>query len=231
MPGRSGGSGKGGKAAPRPPAEPDLPAELSAASLPGHDVDDGAIRELLAYADLDLSGRRAAGAEIEACTFANVNLSQGQLRRGLVRDVRFERCDLANLRALDCSLTRVELLSSRMTGLSLLDDDLRDVRFEGCRVDLSAFRMSKFGDVLFTGCRMSQADFTEADLRGARFEDCDLTGAQFSGARMTGARFARCDLTGITGVTSMRGAIITSADAVTLAYILAGALGIAIEDG
>jgi uncharacterized protein YjbI with pentapeptide repeats len=226
---RSGGSGKG-KAAPRPPAEPDLPAELKAAVLPGNDLGDSAVCELLAYAELDLSGREAAGAEIEACTFDGVNLSQGKLRRGLIRDVRFERCDLANLRALDSSLTRVELLASRMTGLSLLDTDLRDVRFDGCRVDLSAFRMSKFDDVLFTGCRMGQADFTEADLRGARFEGCDLTGAQFSGARMTGTRFARCDLTGISGVTSMRGAVVASADVVTLAYILAGALGIAIED-
>jgi uncharacterized protein YjbI with pentapeptide repeats len=226
---RSGSSGKG-KAAPRPLAEPDLPAELKAAALPANDLDDGAVRELLAYAELDLSGRAAAGAEIEACTFASVNLSRSTLRRGLIRDVRLERCDLANLRALDSSLTRVEFLASRMTGLSLLDADLRDVRLEGCRIDLSAFRMSKFDDVLFTGCRMGQADFTEADLRGARFEDCDLTGAQFSGARMTGTRFARCDLTDITGVTSMRGAVVTSADAVTLAYILARALGITIED-
>ena len=67
-------------------------------------------------------------------------------------------------------------------------------------------------------------------LRGARFEGCDLTGAQFSGARMTGTRLARCELTGISGVTSMRGAIVTSADAVALAFILAGALGITIED-
>ncbi len=83
---------------------------------------------------------------------------------------------------------------------------------------------------MFTGCRMEQADFADADLRGARFEGCDLTGAQFSGARMTGTRFARCDLTGIAGVTSMRGAVITSADAVALAFILAAALGITIED-
>ncbi|MGI9005152.1 MAG: pentapeptide repeat-containing protein [Streptosporangiaceae bacterium] len=217
-------------ARPRRGRLPRLPAKFTAAALPGNDLGDSVICELLAYADLDLSGREAAGAEIEACTFANVNLSQGRLRRGLIRDVRLERCDLANLRALDSSLTRVELLASRMTGLSLLDDDLRDVRFDGCRVDLASFRMSKFADVLFSGCRMGQADFTEADLRGARFENCDLTGAQFSGARMTGTRFARCDLTEITGVTSMRGAVITSADAVTLAYILAGALGITIED-
>jgi uncharacterized protein YjbI with pentapeptide repeats len=117
-----------------------------------------------------------------------------------------------------------------MTGLSLIDDDLRDMTFSGCRIDLSSFRSTKFDDVVFTDCRMEQADFTEADLRGVRFEGCDLTGAQFTGAQMTGARLSRCDLTGIGGVTSMRGAIVTSSDAVALAFILAGALGITIED-
>jgi len=213
------------------PTAPDLPAELPAADLAEHDLEDGGVYELLAFGDLDLSGREAAGAEIEACRYANVNLSKVKLRRGLVRDVTFERCDLANLRALDSSFTRVAISSSRMTGLSLLDNHLRDVTFSGCRIDLSSFRASTFDDVLFTDCRMEQADFADADLRSARFVGCTLTGAQFSGARMTATRFARCELTGISGVTSMRGAIITSTDAVALAFVLAGALGITIDDG
>jgi len=214
----------------REPAAPDLPAELPAADLAGHDLEDGGVYELLAFDEFDLSGREAAGAEIEACRYANVNLSQVKLRRGLVRDVTFERCDLANLSALDGSFTRVVISSCRMTGVSLLDNHLRDVTFTGCRIDLSSFRVSKFDDVVFTDCRMEQADFADADLRGARFVGCTLSGAQFSGARMTGTRFARCEMTGINGVTSMRGAIVTTTDAVALAAILAGALGITIED-
>ena len=63
-----------------------------------------------------------------------------------------------------------------------------------------------------------------------RFTGCDLTGAQFTGAQMAGARLTRCELTGIGGVTSMRGSVVTSADAVALAFILASALGITIDD-
>jgi len=117
-----------------------------------------------------------------------------------------------------------------MTGLSWLDGGLRDVMFADCRMDLASFRSSRFSDVVFSGCRLSQAEFGEADLSGARFEDCDLTGAQFSGARMTGTRLVGCDLTGIDGVTSLRGAIITSGDARALAATLAAALGITIRD-
>src|SRR5260221_7448918 len=101
---------------------------------------------MLAFSDLDLSGREAAGADIEACRYANVNLSQVKFRRALVRDLTFDRCDLANLRALDNAFTRVAISSCRMDGLSLVDNHLRDVTFTGSRIDLSSFRISKLAD-------------------------------------------------------------------------------------
>jgi uncharacterized protein YjbI with pentapeptide repeats len=212
------------------PSPPDLPADLPSAVPGEHDLTDGDVYEMLAFADVDWSDREAVGAEIEACTFGNVNLSRSRLKRVVIRDVRFDRCDLANLHAHDGSFVRVAITASRMTGLSWLDNHLREVSIDGCRMDLSSFRASTFDNVVFSDCRMGQADFVDADLRGARFDTCDLSGAQFSGARMTGTRFARCDLTGIAGVTSMRGAFITSTDAVALAATLAGALGITLED-
>jgi hypothetical protein len=47
---------------------------------------------------------------------------------------------------------------------------------------------------------------------------------------MEGTRLSDCTLDGVGGVTSMRGAIVTSRDAIGLAYTLASALGIRIED-
>src|SRR5258708_35061305 len=101
--------GKSAKAALREPAAPDLPADLTSAALPSHDLEDGGVYELLAFSDMELAGREAVGAEIDACRFASVNLSQVRLRRALVRDVAFDRCDLASLRALDSSFTRVAI--------------------------------------------------------------------------------------------------------------------------
>src|SRR5215469_9122173 len=174
------------------PDPPDLPVAPLEAVGPGeHDLTDEAVYELLAFADVDWSGRDANGAEIDTCTFESVDLSRSRLRRALIRDVRFERCDLANLRVHDSSLTRVAIAASRMTGQSWLDDHLREVSIDGCRMDLSSFRASTFDNVVFSDCRLGQADFVDTDLRGA---------------------------------------FITSTDAVALAAILAGALGITIED-
>jgi uncharacterized protein YjbI with pentapeptide repeats len=107
---------------------------------------------------------------------------------------------------------------------------VRETVFSGCGMDMSSFRFSVFKRVVFADCKLRHADFQEADLRGARFERCDLTAAQFSKAQMEGTRFAHCTLAGLNGVTSLRGAIVTSEDALGLAYSLAGALGITIED-
>ena len=105
------------------------------------------------------------------------------------------------------------------------------VTVDTCRIDLASFRFSTFKGVVFTDCKLIQADFQDADLRGARFERCDLTSAQFSKAQMEGTRFADCNLSGIGGVTSLKGAIVKSRDALALTYSLASALGITIEDG
>jgi uncharacterized protein YjbI with pentapeptide repeats len=214
----------------REPAAPDIPDDLTETSLPEAEFDNGVVQVGVAVSDVDVSGREAAGAELDQCRYTAVNFASVQMRRATIRDVEFERCDLANLLARDCSLIRVAVHASRMTGAALLASTMGDVAFHDCRMDLASFSGSKFTNVTFTNCRLDQANFGEADLSGVRFDQCDLSGAQLSGATLTGATFTGCDLTGISGVTSLRGAIITSSDALTLARVFAEALGITIED-
>lgn len=214
----------------REPSEPDLPDDLDKADLPEADLYDGAAHFGLDVADLDLSDRDAAGLEVDQSRYTAVKFGGVRLGRATIKDAVFDRCDLANLRARETSLFRVRMTGCRMTGLSYLAGVVRDVTFSGCRIDLASFSNTKFSAVVFSECRLDQANFGDADLSGARFIDCDLTGAQFSGATLTEARFGGCDLTGVSGITSMRGAVITSSDAFTLARIFADALGIKIED-
>jgi uncharacterized protein YjbI with pentapeptide repeats len=212
------------------PAAPDLPVGLTAAGLPEAELDDGAVHYGLDVADLDLSDCEAASVELEQSRYTAVTFAGVRLRRGMIRDAIFDRCDLANLRGRESSMLRSQLTGCRMTGFTFLAGVLRDVTFSGSRMNLASFSNTKFSTVVFSECRLDQANFGDADLSGTRFINCDLTGAQFSGATLTGARFTGCDLTGIAGITSMRGAIITSSDAFALARVFADALGIKIED-
>jgi uncharacterized protein YjbI with pentapeptide repeats len=220
---------------PRPsvkePSAPDLPEELTRAVLPEAELFDGAVHVGLAVDDLDLSGREASGAELDQCRYQNVNFAQVRLNRATVKDVEFSRCDLANVRARNSSIRRAIISATRMTGLSWITGGIRDVVFDSCRIDLGYFSATKFANVIFTGCRLDQANFGDTDLSDVRFDKCDLSGAQFSGASLADTRFSGCDLTGLSGVSSLRGATITTGDAVSLAGIFAEALGIRIEDG
>jgi uncharacterized protein YjbI with pentapeptide repeats len=216
---------------PREPLRPRLPGTLGPAVLPLHDLRDGGVLLALEYAGADLAGRDVAAVEIDQCRFRSTSFTGTELDRAVICDCAFESCDLANIRAMDCGLLRVTVSGSRMTGLSWAGGSVRETALRSCRMDLASFRFTTFKHAVFTDCRLTQADFTAADLRGARFERCDLSGAQFSQAQMTGTRFAGCTLDGINGVASMRGAIVAGADALALAYSLASALGISIEDG
>ena len=214
----------------RQPLSPQLPQALTPAKFPEDDLKDEGVYLSLEYLGADLADRDVVSIEIDQCRYQNVNFGHSKLDRAVISDSVFGDCDMANLHARDCSLERVHLSGCRMTGLSWAEGSIREVTFDSCRMDLASFRFATLKNVVFSGCKLTRADFQEADLRGARFESCDLTGAQFSKAQMEGTRFSDCTLVGINGVTSLRGAIVSSRDALALTYSLAGALGIVIED-
>jgi uncharacterized protein YjbI with pentapeptide repeats len=214
----------------RQPVSPKLPANLTPARSPRDDLGAEGAYVSLDYANVDLAGQPAVGMDIDQCRFTTVNLGQCGLDRVRIADSVFRGCDLANARASRGSLTRVAFTGSRMTGMAWADGFLREVTFADCRMDMAAFRFTTFKHVVFSDCKLMQADFHEADLREARFERCDLTGAQFVNAQLDGARLSDCTLDGVGGVTSFRGAIVSSRDVLGLAYTLANALGIRIED-
>ncbi|MGC5013134.1 pentapeptide repeat-containing protein [Streptosporangium sp. DT93] len=213
---------------PKEPLAPKLPTPLIPAGLPALE-DDGMYRSL-EFTGTDMASLRADAFDFEGCRFTDARLSGMEMRRAGFSDVEMRRCDLSNLAAGTSVMQRTRVSDSRLTGMSWSECVFRDVVFDACRMDLAGFRFSTFKNVVFRDCTMLEANFQNADLRGTRFERCELTGAQFSNARMEGARFADCALLRISGVTSLKGATITSRDAQGLVYGLAGAMGITIED-
>lgn len=214
---------------PRPPSKPRRTLAQRPASLPADDLEDDAQLRGLGYRDVRMPDRDVRSVDVEECDFTGVDLSGARLARAMIADCRFERSDLANVSATSSSLVRCELRGLRGTGLRWIDGTLRDVVLSDSKLDLSVFRFSSFSTVRFVGCNLTQADFTNADLRGVRFVDCDLTAVQLSHATMTGARLENCVLDRISGVTSLRGAVVDPGDLIALTYALAHALGIVLE--
>ncbi|MEV0393963.1 pentapeptide repeat-containing protein [Polymorphospora rubra] len=213
---------------PAEPARPKPPTALDAAVLPDHDLVTEGGYERLGFVDLDLSARDAESVEFTQCRLRNTTLSGTVLSRARLTDCLVETSDWANLRMPSATLLRVRLADSRMTGFTLVDAVARDAVFDGCRMDLSGWRFTRFTAVRFEGCNLTGADFTGADLGGASFVGCDLTGARFDNATMTGTRFRDCVLLDVAGVTSWRGAVVEAADLIQLAHVFADALGVRI---
>ncbi len=211
------------------PNQPKLPRSLEPAVLPGDALEDEARFYRLDFADLALHGQ-AVEVEFEECRFAGTSLAQAELTHASFLDCAVTSGDWANLRARDSRMVRVEVARSRLTGSHWINGVLREVAFRDCRMDLSAFRFTSCKNVEFADCDLSHVDFASADLRGARFVDCDLTGAQLTNADADGTRFTRCDLTGLTGVQSLKGAVISTTDLAALTHTLAAALGIVLDD-
>src|ERR1043166_8603421 len=101
----------------RQPTVPKLPGSLTSAKLPDDDLRDDGVYLSLVYVDADLSKRGVGLGEKNKCAFKTVNFGQTELDRALISDSVFEGCDLANLRARECSIVRAALSGSRMTGL------------------------------------------------------------------------------------------------------------------
>lgn len=166
---------------------------------------------------------------VESC-FRAVRFTGSNLRRLVVRDCRFERCELSGVVFDDSALTRVEFVDCRMSGAVFGESRLRHVTFRGSRMDTASFRMATVTPVAFRDCQLPAADFYGADLTGAELSDCDLTGAGFGHARLAGARLHGSDLTDVSGGEAFRSVEIDDSQLVPMALVVFGGLDIRLTE-
>ncbi len=173
----------------------------------------------------------APNARFMECAFTQVSFQAGQLRRA--------RC------------THVWLHDVRMTGTGLAETSWQDATFAAAVIAGAEAYGAQFRDVTFRECKLDSVNFRDAMFLDVAFENCLLREVDFGGARLTRVAFAntRLDKTDFSRVTmddvdlrgaelnititpdSLRGAIITNAQLMTAAPLLAETLGIAVTDG
>lgn len=168
--------------------------------------------------------------EDELERMVDADLSGQKIRDWRLHDVAIERGNLANLVAPECSLRRVTVTGTRLTGVQWTRGSIGDVVFRDCRIDLATFAGTTFERVVFEGCLLQQAELREALLRSVRFEHCDLTEADLTGLRIDGCELRSCTLDGVAAAERLRGATMPWGDIVGHAGVFAAALGIRLLD-
>jgi uncharacterized protein YjbI with pentapeptide repeats len=206
--------------------KPDIPSDLAAV--------DAAV--LSAGRDISVSERSLQELRLEVQNGGTLHLEASILERVVLanctfgsivfKDVRLIGCDLANLQTRALSLTRVEFVNCRMTGLRAGDADCRDVLIEEGDQRYAQFRYAKFRSAEFDTCNFEEADFQGADLTGSIFRKCNLRNAEMSKVKLLNADLRGSSVESLhLNAEDVRGAVVD----LSQAMIFAPLLGIRIE--
>lgn len=193
--------------------------------------------ELCPRADLD-------AVAVAGCRLPTLELRDAVVRESRISDLVADEADLRGVRLIEVELAQVALtvvraarghwhdvvVSGRLGSVEAYETELRSVHFVGCRVSYLNLRGAQLLDVAFTDCVVDELDLTQATARRVRFDSTrvdvlDLQHAELHDVDLRGASLAT-----ITGVTHLRGTTVTPDQLALLAPVLAGELGIAVED-
>ncbi|HTX09744.1 MAG TPA: pentapeptide repeat-containing protein [Solirubrobacteraceae bacterium] len=214
----------------REPRAPRIALDLERPQVAADVFIDQAVHE-----GLRLEGFRFAGVEAEQVglkrfVLTEVDLSEAKLDRLDLEDGAINGCNMASLTSYSCTLERVVIEASRLTGAVLIQPRLVDVVFRDAPIDLSCFRFGRLNRVRFERCRLVEADFQGVTANACTFIDCDLTSAQLSQGTFAGSAFRGCRLAGLRGLEALKGARMAWEDVMELATALATSLGIDVRD-
>ncbi|MFF3330318.1 pentapeptide repeat-containing protein [Streptomyces sp. NPDC002888] len=221
---RAATGGTGPKGARRPEVRLPTLEEYGGGLEPDGDYDGVEFREA------DLSGQDGAGARFMDCALTGCALDDTRLRRARVLDsvlsgIRGVGTDFA-----EATLRDVELLDARLGGTQLHGAVLERVLVRGGKIDYLNFRRARLRDVVFESCVLVEPDFGGARLERVEFVDCTLKAADFSAATLTDVDLRRAaSLEVARGVGRLAGAVISPAQLLDLAPVLAAEMGIRVE--
>ncbi|WP_433875709.1 pentapeptide repeat-containing protein [Sinomonas atrocyanea] len=194
------------------------------------DIEPGGRTEGLAFEGTDLAGLALEGTTFAECSFRDVAAHDADLRSASFLDCRLERLGAPRLAAPRSRWRGVEVEASRIGSAELYDGELRGVVLRGCKLGYVNLRGASLQDVLFADCAIDELDLGGARATRVAFEDTtveslDVTHASLTDVDVRGARLHR-----VAGVDGLRGAILSSMQAVELAELMAAQLGIDVRD-
>ena len=171
-----------------------------------------------------------SGSSFLDCAFTGVTFDGGRLRRARFVDAWAQEMRLVGTDLSESSWQDCALLGSIAAGVNLSAAHLTRVVFRGCKLDAVNFRFCGLTDVRFEDCLLREVDFGGATLTRTSFPGSRLTRTILAGATLD-----RVDLRGAElGLTidprSMRGAVISPAQLLDLAPLLAETLGIDVAE-
>lgn len=184
----------------------------------------------LEFRDADFAGQDGGGARFMDCALTGCALDETRLHHARILDsvltgARGVGTDLA-----ECTLRDVEVVDARLGGAQLHGAVLERVVIRGGKIDYLNLRAARLKDVVFENIVLVEPDFGGAVLERVEFVDCvlkeaDLTGAVLKDVDLRGA----AELGIARGAERLAGAVVSMAQLMDLAPVLAVEMGIRVE--
>ncbi len=142
------------------------------------------------------------------------------------QDAHFVDVDLSGCRFE--GLTRVSFERCRLTGADFGEARMRDVRFADCAMDLASMRSTNLERVAMIGGRADELDLSAATLTDVTLTQVAVGELTLAGAKLLRVDVTESDLSAVPDLRELRGAIITTTQAVALAPRLARVAGMTV---
>jgi uncharacterized protein YjbI with pentapeptide repeats len=181
----------------------------------------------LEFAGTDLTAQDGTGSRFMDCALTGCALDDTRLAHARVYDSRLTGIRGVGTNLADATLRDVELVDARLGGTQLHGAVLERVVVRGGKIDYLNLRAARLRDVVFEGCVLVEPDFAGARLERVEFVDCVLKEADFGAAQLKDVDLRRAAGLGIArGVERLAGAVISPAQLMELAPVLAAELGV-----
>lgn len=138
---------------------------------------------------VDFSCERPEHTEYELCVFRGCNFAVADLAGLSFMECRFVECDLSLVKLGGTALREASFEGCKMLGIHF--DDCNKIgfgaAFDNCLLDHSTFTEMDLRQCRFNRCRLKGADFSNCNLTSVIFAECDLLNADFGMANLSKA--------------------------------------------
>lgn len=160
----------------------------------------------------------------------NIVMQDVELRDCILDDIIFFKNDLSGLKVPKLAADRIEFISCRMSGVQMYESTLKEVIFKDTKLDLANFRFSKLKNVVFEDCILDEADFAGVEFNNIKFINCELDRVDFSNTKIVKLDLRTSNLLNIKGISSLKGAIISPTQLITISPQIAAEIGLTVKD-
>lgn len=196
----------------------------------GSGLRDGGTYELLRFTDLDISARNLVGATFSECEFNGVVANEAVLRSVRLLESRLSGMYAPSLDLARATLRDVQISDSRMGAVDLYDAAIRSVAVTASKLTWANFRGAELRNMVFTDCVFDELDLAGAAADRIAFRNCTATTLRVDQSRLRHVDLRGLSFTDISGLDSLKGAVLSSPQAVDLAPAFAAHLGVTVTD-